>query len=85
MSQQEKRLKRLAQKPRDYTWDELTALLSSLGYQVLGSGKTGGSRRRFSHPDHGDITFHQPHPGNLLKRYQVEQIVDFLKQEGFLP
>jgi|LGVE01.1.fsa_nt_gb hypothetical protein len=50
MSRKDKLLLRLQQRPKDFTWDELSVLLKSLGYKQAKSGKTGGSRRRFIHP-----------------------------------
>jgi len=50
MGRKEKLLERFQQRPKDFTWDELTGLLKSLGYVEKMTGKTGGSRRRFVHP-----------------------------------
>lgn len=84
MGKKEKLLKRLLSKPKDFTWDELATLLGGLGYVAKVKGKTGGSRRRFVHPNHTPIILHKPHPGNLLKRYQVDQIILHLKDEGLI-
>jgi hypothetical protein len=43
MGQKEKLLARLQQRPKDFTWDELTSLLKTLGYLPKKTGKTGGS------------------------------------------
>lgn len=44
MSQREKALARLKAKPKDFTWDELEAVMEWFGYkQLMGSG----SRRKF--------------------------------------
>ncbi|MEE8583851.1 MAG: type II toxin-antitoxin system HicA family toxin [Acidobacteriota bacterium] len=45
---------------------------------------SGGSRRRFVHPSLPTISLHQPHPGNTLKAYQVDQLVEALRKEGLL-
>lgn len=84
MSKKEKLIARLRQRPRDYTWNELTSLLKSLGYQEVRTGRTGGSRRRFVNPSAVTITLHKPHPQNILKRYAIDQILDILKQEDML-
>lgn len=67
-----------------FSWDELTRLLNALGYRAVKPGKTAGSRRKFLHPDRGWISSHQPHPGNVLKKYQITQIIDLFKREGIL-
>ncbi len=84
MSQKDKLIKRLLLRPKDFTWDELLKLLNSLGYTLIKGGKTGGSRRRFEHLDYGYITLHEPHPTKVLKRYQIDQLIDHLKEEKLL-
>ena len=82
MSKQEKLLQRFQTKPTDFSWTELKSLLAGFGYELAAGGKTGGSRVRFLHPDRPPIILHKPHPTPVLKRYQVEQILKFLKKEG---
>ena len=84
MSKQEKLAQRFKGKPTDFTWTELKSLLAGFGYELAAGGKTGGSRVRFLHPGRPPITLHKPHPTPVLKRYQVEQILEFLKKEGAL-
>lgn len=81
MSQNEKLIKRFKNRPVDFTWDELTRLLSNFGYELHRKGKTGGSRRRFVHSVHAFITLHEPHPQKVLKRYQI---IEILKEENLL-
>jgi cyclopropane fatty-acyl-phospholipid synthase-like methyltransferase len=47
MSRREKLIKRFLSCPKDFTWEELKALLSGFGFEEISFGKTGGSRRRF--------------------------------------
>ncbi len=82
MGRKEKLLKRLQQRPRDFTWDELTTLLEALGYVQKKTGKTAGSRRRFVHRTAPPITLHRPHPGHIVKMYVIDDLLEFLKQEG---
>ncbi len=84
MGRKVKLLERLQQRPRDFTWDELTTLLKALGYKRAKPGKTGGSRRRFVHPKAAPITLHKPHPYKRLKMYIIDDILEFLKREGIL-
>lgn len=84
MTRKDKLLKRLLSKPKDFGWDELVTLLLWLGFEETSTGKTGGSRRRFVTKDGIVIGLHKPHPKNILKSYQIEQIIDILKQEGYL-
>ena len=84
MTKKEKLLKRFLSKPKDFTWEELNRLLSGLGFDEVKTGKTSGSRRRFMNSSGVIISIHKPHPRNILKTYQIEQIIDLLKQEKLL-
>jgi predicted RNA binding protein YcfA (HicA-like mRNA interferase family) len=79
MSQHDKLLARLLTQPADFTWDELLRLLRMLGYEEQSAGKTGGSRRAFAHAATSVIIrLHKPHPGNILKQYQLKQLIQQL-------
>ncbi|MCL2190407.1 MAG: hypothetical protein FWB79_00265 [Treponema sp.] len=48
------------------------------------SGKTSGSRAAFSNQDGDYIRLHKPHPRNILKMYQIDDIVENLTERGLL-
>lgn len=68
----------------DFTWQELETMLSGFGYKQLKTGKTGGSRVKFMHETLPPIILHKPHPKPVLKRYQIEQIEETLRNEGLI-
>ena len=79
MSKNDKLLARLISQPADFTWDELLRVLRQLGYQEQAAGKTGGSRRAFIKAETGSvIRLHKPHPGSILKQYQLKQLIQQL-------
>lgn len=82
MSRGEKLLERLLRVPKDFTWDELTTVLVSLGYEPLKTRKTGGSRRKFVDMDKNIINLHKPHPGNIVKEYALKQVIEQLREKG---
>lgn len=84
MTKREKLIARFLRFPADFTWDELTRLLSGFGYEPDEKGKTSGSRVRFSRPGYSPINLHKPHPGTIVKRYQLRQVHEFLMLEGLL-
>jgi hypothetical protein len=84
MTKRDKLTTRLLLKPKDFTWRELVKLLNGFGYIEISGGKTGGSRVRFIHSAHPPITLHKPHPRPILKRYQLDDIINLLQQEGLL-
>lgn len=84
MSKKEKLLKRLLSNPKDYRWEELVVLLKYFGYEEHPTGKTGGSRRRFTSSSKRALTFHKPHPKGILKPYQVKAVIEKLKSEGLI-
>lgn len=88
MSKKEKLLKRLLSKPKDFEWNEAVSLLECYEIYQAKTGKTGGSRARFSNADKSIvITIHKPHNPNgkdVLKPYALDIIIDQLKQGGLL-
>jgi len=71
---------RLLSYPKDFTYNELKTLLSSFGYCEIQSA---GSRVYFSKENH-KIKLHRPHPGNVLKAYQLKLIVEELIAKGLI-
>lgn len=85
MGQKEKLLARLRSHSRDFTFNEMVALLGYLGFVRSNKGATtSGLRVRFTHETCGAITMHRPHPGNELKPYQIRQLIETLEGKGFL-
>ena len=85
MSKKEKLLARLLQRPKDFSYSELKILLSSMGYGEFTKGKTSGSRVAFvNNKTNHIIRLHKPHPKNILKSYQVDLIIEELKNENLL-
>jgi predicted RNA binding protein YcfA (HicA-like mRNA interferase family) len=84
MGRREKLLARLQQRPHDFTWDELTCLLKTLGYKQKKTGKGRGSRRRFVHHTAPVITLHKPHPSRIVKMYVINDILELLRKEGMI-
>ena len=82
MTKAEKLHKRFLSRPKDFSYNELLRLLRSLGYsEVQGSG----SRVVFSNEGNKhSIKIHKPHPGNVLKRYQIDLIIQELKSKKLL-
>jgi hypothetical protein len=83
MSRRDKALRRFLSKPTDFRFDEMSRLLKDLGYEEIRSGKTSGSRVAYLNKLSGHIIrLHRPHPGNIVKRYQMELIEDALRAKG---
>jgi hypothetical protein len=78
----EKLLNRFLSRPKDFTYNELLSLLSSLGYmEQQGSG----SRIVFNNKEIKHISkLHKPHPDNVLKRYQIYLIIQELKTKNLI-
>jgi hypothetical protein len=80
MSKAEKLIARLLSQPKDFTYSELKTLLAFWGNEEL---QGAGSRVCFQSKKH-KIKLHKPHPGNILKQYQIGLIVDEIKKEGLI-
>lgn len=85
MSRRDKLKKRLLEKPLDFTYDEAKTFLSQLGYGEDNCGHTSGSRVAFVHTQTKHIIrLHKPHPGNILKMYQINELIETLRNQGVI-
>ena len=82
MKKHEKLLAKLKNRPKDFTFQELVVLLAGFDYILNQSGS--GSRVRFEHECYACILMHKPHPSPVLKPYQVDVVLEILKQEKLL-
>ena len=84
MSKLEKLIQGFLSKPDNFSWGELKSLLEGFGCSSGNGSRTAGARVKFQHPQLPPVTLHKPRPTVSLKRYQVDQIAEFLKKEGLL-
>lgn len=83
MSKKDKLLKRLLERPTDFTFDEAISLLRHCGYDLDQSYS--GSRVRFKNKElQTQIVFHKPHPHKILKSYVLDLIIEQLRKDGSL-
>ena len=76
MTKKDKLLERFLSMPKDFSYQELKTLLNSLGYEESNLGKTSGSRVLFFNViKQSKIRIHKPHPGNILKKYQIVEVI----------
>ncbi|MBL8484648.1 MAG: type II toxin-antitoxin system HicA family toxin [Rhodocyclaceae bacterium] len=81
MSKKQKRLERLCAtpSPTDFTWDELLAVMEAAGFRAACSG---GSHYTFEHTSGPRLSISKTHPSGILKRYQIEAVIDALRRVG---
>lgn len=85
MSVKDKLIKRFLTRPKDFTFDELVALLGYFGYYLENKGKTSGSRVEFKNIyGHNPIKLHKPHGNNKLLEYQIKNIMKDLIDGGLI-
>jgi len=87
MAKYDKALAKLCVKPTpaDVKWSELKSLLEHLGFQMLPTGKTGGSRRKFYHKGKDAlISCHCPHPSPDVDKGCVDDVVEHLRAYGLI-
>lgn len=58
-------------------------MFEELDFEQFNKGKTSGSRVQFRY-NAVKIDLHRPHPGNYLKRYQLNEIEEMIKKAGKL-
>lgn len=83
MRTKDKLIERFRKQPADFTWDELVRLFNIFGYQLSNKGKTSGSRVIFAKGENSYVA-HKPHPGSIVKRYVMKQVLDFLNEQNLL-
>lgn len=85
MGKKEKLEARLKSRPKNLKFDEIVTLFGYYGLTQSRSGKTSGSRVRFTNADGSIIiAFHRPHRPSTFKQYLIDQIIEKLAQEGLL-
>ena len=83
MSNYTKAKKRILSIPSDYTYKEMKYLLRKSGFQEYSKGKTSGSRVKFyRESDQKVIMLHKPHPGDIMDKGAVEDVVRKLIEWG---
>lgn len=80
MGKTEKLLSRFRAARGPFKWDELVAVLRSLGFEQI---EGAGSRVCFVRGSL-DIHLHKPHPQKEVKAYAVKQVQAVLRSEGLL-
>ncbi len=82
MTRKEKLVKKFLSRPTDFTYNDLIRLLRTMGYEEI---QGSGSRVVFFNEDlKHNIKIHKPHPDNVLKRYQIDLIIQELKTKNIL-
>ena len=72
-------------KPTDFTYSELVKFLKGFGFVEAKTGKTSGSRVAFiNFETKSIIRLHKPHPDPVLKRYQMNDVEEALRQMGVI-
>lgn len=67
--------------PADYTYMEIKYLLGKLGFREYHKGRTSGSRVKFYRKsDQKVIMLHRPHPGDIMDKGAVEDVVKKLME-----
>lgn len=84
MSKQEKQIKRLKEKPKDFTFDELITLLGKYGYTLENKGNISGSRCIFKSNTHQPISMHKYHNRKALLNYEISKVIKALEEEGII-
>lgn len=83
MGRKEKLIERFCRLPRDFTFEEVEALFSSLGFTQSNKGKTSGSRIMFNKEDM-KYRMHKPHPQNQIKPAALKDLYNYLKENNLI-
>ena len=79
----EKQIQRLRSVPADFTFSEMETLLGWFDYIKYNKGGTSGSRVAFYRKRDGrKILLHKPHPGDIMSRAAVRDVIQKLEESG---
>lgn len=85
MGTKEKLIARFISQPKDFTFDEMSRLLTGFGYKISNKGKTSGSRVRFINQESKSvIDLHKPHPSSIMKEVTLKDVYSKLVVCGFI-
>jgi len=85
MGKHEKLIEKLLRKPKNYTYNELAALLKGFGYKEEQRGRTSGSAIAFLNEKLNDkIMIHKPHPQKEVKKYVLDLVIEKLNTNKFI-
>ena len=86
MSTKDKLIERFKKLPKDFTFNELSTMLSGLGFGISNKGKTSGSRVRFQNDDiKVFVDIHKPHAkGDPIKETALRDIYNKLKNNNLI-
>jgi hypothetical protein len=79
LSRKEKLIARFLKLPKDFHYDEVVKLLGYFDFEIVKTGKTSGSRIKFENSKGIVIRLHKPHPGGIMKQYQLRQLKEILE------
>lgn len=85
MTKKDKLLARFCRLPKDFTFEETVILFAMFGFVLDTKGNTSGSRVEFRNTKLGlYFLMHRPHPANIVKNYQMQLILDFLRNNDLI-
>lgn len=67
----------------DIKWSELKGVLESFGYVMLKSG-SGSGRKFYNEEKRALFLCHQPHPSPCIDKGCIADVVEHLKEHGYL-
>lgn len=80
MGKREKLTEALLRRPAKFKWDDLISVMKHHGFEMKNA--RGGSGRRFYNPETGQVAkWHEPHPGNEVKKYVVDEAIALIKEQ----
>ena len=80
MSKAEKLKEKLLERPSKFKWDDLVKVMKEAGFTVKNAKR--GSGRKFYNAKTGQVAmWHEPHPGNEVLKYVVDEAIELLKEQ----
>lgn len=83
VARKDKLIARLLTKPKDFSWSEACTVMIGSGFALTNRG---GSKRLFTHVETKlKVSLHEPHSRPHLLWYELDYLIDGLKESGQIP
>ena len=78
MGKQDRLKNKLLSNPKTFLWSDLCIVMKNAGFEMI---KNGGSRRKFINKQTNQfVSWHEPHPGNEVKKYVIKEAIRLIKE-----
>lgn len=80
MSKKEKLKQALLKRPSKFKWTDLVLVMKYCGFEMM-KAKRGSGRKFYNSETQAYASWHEPHPGNEVLQYVVDEAIELIKDQ----